>query len=289
MNLVNAARTIESSVVAVVQKFHLRQQPFPTILGSGFFVSEHGVICTCRHVVEACLELPRPDGYAGLPFWVAAWREIEIAGKKHWGWLPMNVTEYGGVEFTGERPGYVEDATPDVAFLLCEFRGTPSVNFATAHVEIGEPVGFAGYPMGLSPLLGHQGFQQGSATTHAGIVAAIHPNRLAATPYGFLVHANTQGGASGSPVFREDGSVVGMLYMGIPDYYAISENGSGQLYYKVPTALSGCISGIRIAEAVAQAHEAAADRTDRPLLSDKLKTAKTHAEVAVMEPYKTTE
>jgi len=285
MNFVNAARMIESTVVAVVQKFHHKQQPFPTILGTGFFVSEHGVICTCRHVVETCLELPCPKNYVGLPFWIAAWREVELEGKKRWGWLPMNVTDYGGIEFTGEKPEYVGDTSPDVALLLCEFRDTPAVNFATEHVEIGEAVAFTGYPMGLGPLLGHQGFQQGSATLHAGVVGAIHPNRLAATPYGFVVHANTQGGASGSPVFREDGSVVGMLYMGIPEYYAISEPNAGQVYYKVPTALSGCISGIRIAEAVAQAHEAATTLTDRPLLSEQMKTPKLHPEVAVMEPY----
>ncbi len=288
MDFREAALKLENSVVAIVQKFHLDDQPFPEIWGTGFFVSEHGVICTCKHVLDHCLTLPSPEGYDGLPFWVAQWREIELNGKKEWGWTPMDVTNYGGIEFIGEKPAYIQHQGPDVAFLLAEFRGTPSVTFATTPAEIGEPAAFSGYPMGLRTLLGHEGFRQGSVTLHGGLVAAISPNRLATTPYGFIIHANTQGGASGSPVFRPDGSVVGMVYMGIPEYYEAKDPDpdAPAQYYKVPTALTGCISGIRIAEAAAAAHKAASKLTDRPLLSEKMKTPKIHGETAVMEPYK---
>lgn len=288
MNFTEAALKNESAVVAIVQKFHLQAQPFPEIWGTGFFISQHGVIATCRHVLEKCLTLPCPPDYDGLPFWVAQWRELEVEGKKRWGWLPMNVVNFGGMEFTGDKPEYVQDETPDVAFLLAEFRDTPSVTMATTPVEIGEPIAFSGYPMGLRPLLGHKGFQQGSSTLHAGIVAAIHPNRLAATPYGFLAHANTQGGASGSPVFRPDGSVVGLVWMVIPEVYDASDPNDPNaqpMYYEVPTALTGCNSGMRMLDAIAAADKAASELTGRPLLSEKMKTPKTHAEVAAMETY----
>jgi hypothetical protein len=288
MNFTEATLKNESSIVAVVQKFHSQEQPFPEIWGTGFFVSEHGVVATCRHVLEKCLTLPCPSDYEGLPFWIAQFRELEVEGKKRWGWLPMNVINFGGIEFTSDKPEYVEDTTPDVAFLLTEFRDTPSVTMAETAVEIGEPIAFSGYPMGLRPLLGHKGFQQGSSTLHAGIVAAIHPNRLAATPYGFLAHANTQGGASGSPVFRSDGSIVGMVWMVIPEIYAASnpnDPNASPMYYEVPTALTGCISGMRMHDAIAAAHDAAAALTDRPLLSERMKQPKIHGETVNMETY----
>lgn len=84
MSFTSAARKIEDCVVAVVQKFHLQEQPFPEIWGTGFFVSEHGVIATCRHVLEKCLTLSCPAGYEGLPFGIAQWREVEVDGKKRW-------------------------------------------------------------------------------------------------------------------------------------------------------------------------------------------------------------
>jgi hypothetical protein len=288
MNFTKAAYDLENCIVAIVQKFHAEEQPFPEIWGTGFFVSEHGVVCTCKHVLDKCLTLPCPPDYKGLPFWIAQFREFEVEGKKWWGWLPMKVISFGGVEFTGDKPAYVEDAMPDVAFLLTEFRGTPSVSFAKTPAEIGEPIGFSGYPMGLRPLLGHKGFQQGSSTLHAGIVAAIHPHRLATTPYGFLVHANTQRGASGSPVFRPDGSVVGMVYMIIPEFHVASDPNTPDAppwYYEVPTALTGCLSAMRMHDAIAAVHEEAAAMTDRPLLSEKMKTPRVHGETANMERY----
>ena len=46
MNFTEATLKNESSIVAVVQKFHTQEQPFPEIWGTGFFVSEHGVVAT---------------------------------------------------------------------------------------------------------------------------------------------------------------------------------------------------------------------------------------------------
>src|SRR4051794_10902674 len=148
MNFTKAARDLENCVVAIVQKFHTQEQPFPSIIGTGFFVSEHGVICTNQHVLNACLALPAPPDSDELPFWAAQWREVIVAGKPRWGWFPMHVDTYGGIVFTGDKPKYVGDATPDVAFLLAEFRDTPTVTLANDEVEIGEPIGFLGYPMG---------------------------------------------------------------------------------------------------------------------------------------------
>ena len=107
--------------------------------------------------------------------------------------------------------------------------------------------------------------------------------------YGFLLHANTQHGASGSAVFRMDGTVAGMVYMGIPEIYVGDEQDPQNTWYKVPTSLTGCISGLRIAEAVTKAHAQAANLTDRPLLEERLQNAIVHYPAPgepIMHPYR---
>jgi len=288
MDFTNAARMMENCIVAVVQKFHFTNDPLPTIWGTGFFVSEHGVVATCHHVVDECLKLPVPEGYDlqkdGLPLDVICWREYTVNGKKSWGWFGLEVLALGQGSFVGGKPHYVEEDSPDLAFLFLNVRGTPSVKFADKRPVIGEAVAFSGYPMGVRTLLGHRGYRQESPTLHAGVVAAINPNRLAESPYHFLVHANTQGGASGSPAFRPDGLVVGMVYIVIPEYYE-----DRNVTYAVPTALTGCIYGPLIAHSVEGASARAAKMTDRPLYEDKLKNAKPYylePDEGVMEPYK---
>jgi hypothetical protein len=287
MDFTTAARQMENCVVGIVQKFHFSNDPIPTFLGTGFFVSEQGVVATCHHVVDACLKLPVPDGYDpekdGMPLAVVCWRETVVDGKKQWGWFQLDVVDLGQGSFVGGRPHYVEETQPDLAFLFLNVRDTPTVRFADTPPAIGEPVAFSGYPMGLRTLLGHRGFRQESPTLHAGVVAAINPNRVVESPYHFLVHANTQGGASGSPAFRADGSVVGMVYIVIPEYYE-----DRNVVYAVPTALTGCIYGPLIAQSVRGAAAKAAEMKDRPRYEDALKNAKIHhaePDEGVMEPY----
>jgi hypothetical protein len=63
-----AYRLVEPCIVAIVQKFHPNNQHMPNTWGSGFLISEHGVVATCGHVVKKCLTLPKPADYKGLPF-----------------------------------------------------------------------------------------------------------------------------------------------------------------------------------------------------------------------------
>jgi hypothetical protein len=248
----NAYQSIESSIVAVVQKFH--SFDFPPIVGTGFFVSEEGVVCTCRHVVEAFDSLPRPEGFNGTPAEVLLFREVAIEGRQVWGWSVIEIISAGHATFEAGRPDFLApEEEPDTSFLLLNVRDTPTVTFAAEPAIQGEVIAFAGFPMGSEALRGTKRFRQLSPSLHWGIVSAIFPNRVARTPYGFLIHANTQGGASGSPVFRDDGTVCGMVYMGLPEYYTHTsrqDQGQTRITYEVPTALTGCISGRRIYEAV---------------------------------------
>ncbi len=278
-----AYRIAEPCIVAIVQKFHLKNQHIPNIWGSGFLVSEHGVVATCGHVVQTCLTLPKPADYPGLPFHVRIWREVQVQGASAWTPIDLDVVNYSGTYFDGPKPSYVRGNVPDASFLLLSDRRMPYLTFGAEPVQQGEMLAFAGFPMGNRVIQGYGGLRQESATLHSGVVAAIHPHRLAATPYGFLLHANTQHGASGSAVFRDDGTLAGMVYEGIPEFYFADLDRKAETAYKVPTALTGCISGLRLAEAAEKAHEAAAAITDRPDFEERLANAILHY-LEPMEP-----
>jgi hypothetical protein len=61
--------------------------------------------------------------------------------------------------FEGERPAFVEEGVPDVAFLLVDTRGTPKLAFSTVPVRHGEMVAYAGFPMGERMLRGYVGLR----------------------------------------------------------------------------------------------------------------------------------
>jgi hypothetical protein len=105
-----------------------------------------------------------------------------------------------------------------------------------------------------------------------------------------MIDSVSQGGASGSPIFRPDASVVGMLYMGLEEQYPFGDpNQPKTPWYNVPTALTGCINGMLIARSAAKADQQAAEQfADRPLLQDRMNEAIAHYPAAgepIMEPY----
>src|ERR1700752_3749536 len=160
MPFTNAYRRIEDCIVAVVQKFHSSNQSIPTIWGTGFLVSEHGVVCTCKHVVDKCLTLPKPSNYTGLPFAVYLFRSVMINNQPKWVYFPLDVIDAQPSTFEKSRPSYIKGAQPDVSFLLLNVRGTPTITFSNDPVVIGENLAFAGFPMGAGVLRGHIGFHQ---------------------------------------------------------------------------------------------------------------------------------
>jgi len=240
---VSGYRVIKDCIVAVVQKFHRERADFPEILGTGFLISPEGVVCTCRHIADAIRQLPSPPDYHGFPACVLVFTEIEKNGRRGVGVVNVDIESMGDAEVWGDTTLYLGPNPPEVSMLLLSVRETPAIEFATEPLQEGEEVAFGGFPMGTPALRAPGWLHQLSPSLQSGIVSAILPHHSDALPHAFLLHANTQPGASGSPVFRDDGKVVGMVYMALRNRETIGggRDDAGFLYYTVPTSLTGCV------------------------------------------------
>jgi hypothetical protein len=235
---------VKNRIVAIVPTFEKEPNQFPAILGTGFVASTEGVVCTCKHVADAINDLPRPTGYAGYPARAMMFIETVYGDKRDWAFLLLEILGIGYATVFGDTSGYLGPNPPDVAFLLLEATETPALEVSGDRLQEGEELAFAGFPMGRELLQAPGWLHQVSPTLHTGIAASILPHNHVRTPHSFLMHANTQGGGSGSPVFRKDGKVVGMVYLGIRDRYHFGggENDNGATVYNVPTSLTCCVS-----------------------------------------------
>jgi hypothetical protein len=286
----SAYQSFKPLVVAIAPKFQLSQSDFPQIIGTGFFVSSDGLVCTCRHVVDAFQNLPKPPDYEGIPADVLVFIETEHRGKKTWGWFGIDIVSVGHAALIGEPEGYVGPNPPDISFLLVAATETPTVFFSADPIVEGEFVAFPGFPMGTQLLKAPGWLHQIGPTLHSGVVSAVLPHSAVDVPHGFIVHAQTQGGASGSPVFRPNGEVVGMVYMGIKeDYYYSSPDGSGAVVYQVPTSLTGCVPREAIEAVLAFASARTAAFTGRPTLQSLINSAQQTPMdgSGIFEPYST--
>lgn len=141
-----------------------------------------------------------------------------------------NLAERIGVVFNGTPQNFRADlvkvsADADLALIRATVhRGFPIVKkLASADREgaMGEPVAILGFPLGVDIAKGQDWAQVGAAATLTlGTVSRVLPDLLQLDSYGAQ-------GASGSPIFDKDGSVVGVLYAGQP-------GSNGRIIYAVP-------------------------------------------------------
>ena len=243
MTFVNGYRVVKNCIVAIVQKFHNKKPEFPEILGTGFLISRDGIVCTCRHLADAIRRLSGPSGYQGIPACCLLFTEIEQDGTKGVGIVNVDIESMGDADVWGDTSMYLGPNPPEVSLLLLSVRETPAVELATEPLQEGEQVAFGGFPMGTRTLSAPGWLHQFSPSLQSGIVSAILPHQSAPLPHAFLLDANTQRGASGSPVFREGGKVVGMVYMALVNRETIGGGAgdAGFVYYTVPTSLTGCV------------------------------------------------
>jgi S1-C subfamily serine protease len=183
---------------------------FPQIIGTGFLLDSNGIAVTNRHVAAVFNRLranPR-TGESSL----GAVLFLPGGASNSWQMVVLEVLEWFGLaNFKSADKGYGEKA-PDIAFVQIGAGEVPFLKLATEdyYVKIGMSISTIGYPMGRLPLTALGKLHQASPFIRHGIVSSVFPfpNPY---PHGFTIDVIQQGGSSGSPIFREDGRVVGMM------------------------------------------------------------------------------
>ncbi len=238
-NLSDIYQQIKPAVVAIISKVSTNPD-FPDIIGTGFIVREDGIVLTNRHIIGAFKDLPKRKG-APKNEVPALIRLFHLDPKKGMALLDFDI---GGVvlprEFTKPTTYYGEDL-PDVAVICINAKSLPTVNLQPRlDVTEGENVAIAGFPMGTRTLQAPGWIHQLSPTLQTGIVSAVLPFPCD-NPHALLLDLMTQGGSSGSPVFKtQTGEVLGMVYGGLDEtgFLSSPEDRDGFMAYKKSTTLT---------------------------------------------------
>lgn len=141
-----------------------------------------------------------------------------------------NTVERIGVVFNGSPQNFRAELVrvhPDADLALIHTsvrRGVPTVKAiapASRAGVMGEPVAVLGFPLGVDIAKGQEWTRSGAAVTLTlGTVSRVLPEILQLDSYGAQ-------GASGSPIFDRDGTVLGVLFGGQP-------GSNGRIIYAVP-------------------------------------------------------
>lgn len=238
MTLAESYRLVKGSIVAFCPK-HVEAQAgespaiFPPIIGTGFIVSEDGIIVTNDHVARAFQKQHRPPG-AGKNDWgvFALFLHAIPEGQVE---IPLQVigaAPYG--EFV-KQPEAGAASKPDVAFVRVKARGLPFVTVSDNDDLVeGSELATAGFPMGADALTAPGYVHQVCPTLQSGIISAVLPFACP-RPHAFTINVMTQAGASGSPAFDPaTGKVVGVLYAGLGDI-GVTKNSD---IYRIPTNIT---------------------------------------------------
>src|ERR1051325_7076858 len=162
---------MKSQVVAIMPRFHPSQTDFPEIIGTGFFVSPEGIVCTCRHVVDVIAALPRPKDFQGYAAVVWLMFEINVGEMRGWARQALEISAIIGAGVIDDSQTYLGPNPPDISFLIVSATDTPYVTFAEEPLSEGEWLAFAGYPMGTRLLKAPGWLHQTGPTLHAGLAS----------------------------------------------------------------------------------------------------------------------
>ncbi|MGD0227909.1 MAG: serine protease [Terriglobia bacterium] len=221
MSLIETFEIVHLSIVGFASTIKIEQPGkdpiLPSILGTGFVVDSRGIVATNRHVVEAILELPidpRDGKHAARAIMTSGVRE-ESGGHS----MPMLFVDIKGgavvSNFVSSTP-YFGEPLPDVAFVQLNVGEVPALQLASAENswKTGMEVAIAGFPLGTKPLEVFDKVTQIMPFVKHGIISSIFPFPCP-FPHGFSTDILTQGGNSGSPVFRADSPVALGMHEGV--------------------------------------------------------------------------
>jgi len=261
-------------LVGIAALFSKEQRGFPQIIGTGFLVSPQGLVCTCRHVVDSFAQLAKPAEYTGIPASAVFFMPDEATG--NWGFASIEILSYGHGTVTGDTSAYAGPRPLDVSYLMLNVTDTPYLRVAESPMVEGEPVAVGGFPMGTDLMQAPGWLHQITPTLLQGTISAVLPHHRHPTPHGILIQAPTLGGSSGSPVFREDASVVGMVYAGVnKPTPVLAVDGKHPPQFVLPsTGLTLCVSRDIIAGTLRGAEADATASKGRPTWADRLKSIK---------------
>ena len=234
------------SIVAFILKNKIlpaNQPPlFPTILGTGFFVHEDGLVATNRHVIELFDKIPNnpKTGEAGF----AAILFLPGTPQRSWQMLRLEVKSWGGLSSFTSSDDWYGESVPDIGFVQLRVRGVRPLKLATedSYLRIGMNVATSGYPMGDLPLTVMGRLNQVTPFLRHGVVSSVFPfpTKL---PHGFTIDIMQQGGSSGSPIFDGDGMVVGMMASSIIDWNIVQDSRLGEFQIPQNTNISIAVAG----------------------------------------------
>ena len=249
MDLVDVYEAVVPSTVAFISKF-VRLAPgsesplLPPIIGTGFLVSEDGIVATNRHVAEALQGIPSnphtgEDGYGAVMFDMRKDGDGGVTMQ----WMMPDVYAVAMLDnFTSDATWFGEDK-PDLAFVQLKIRGTPFLKLADDdfYIRPGTPIATVGFPMGDLPLRVMNRVNQAAPFIRRGIVSSVYPFSIP-RPHGFTIDIMQQGGSSGSPILYEgEPTVVGMMAAGMLQPAPL-KIGNTILAVPVPTNISIAVS-----------------------------------------------
>jgi S1-C subfamily serine protease len=194
-----------------------REPILPSILGTGFVIDERGIIATNRHVVEAVLGLPRDPRSGKLAATALLTTGVtEESGGHSMPMLCVGIKCGAIVSSFDSKTPYYGEPLPDIAFVQLDATGLRPLQLAKdeGSWRTGTKVAIAGFPLGTKPLEIFQKVTQIMPFLKHGIISSVFPFPCP-FPHGFSTDILTQGGNSGSPVFRTDSPIVLGMHEGV--------------------------------------------------------------------------
>ena len=225
MLLSQVLRKVAPSVVAFGSRIALSRDinppAFPPLVGTGFVVDSRGLVLTNQHVVEALAKIP---GHAR--FVMVFPDPIAQEGQVQFGVVVRSILKVNSISSFESAGPFFGEEKPNFALVQIDVQGVPALTIcAESHtIQSGTEVATLGFPMGERPLTPYGKVSQIAPFARRGIVSSVLPCECA-DPHGFSIDVLSEGGASGSPIFRShDPSVIGVLHAGFdgaPITYAV--------------------------------------------------------------------